>query len=367
MGRIFLRGKTWYIDTCYKGKRIRKAVGTDKKLAEITLKKVETELIENKWLDIKKEHKIKFSEVSKEFLEKYSKVNKRSWERDERIINHHLNKFFGNKFIYEIKEKDIEEYKKERLLTGIKHSTLNRELACLKTILNKAKEWGYIEQVPKIKIFKVDNQRVRYLTEEEEGKLLKIAPEPLKSIIIIALNTGMRQGEILNLKWRDINFKDGIIIIQDSKSKEKRILPMNQTTKELFLNLLSSETQEYIFEKKGKKFSTFYISHLFERIVKQAGIKDFRFHDLRHTFASRLVMAGVSLKTIQELLGHKTFTMTLRYSHLSPDIKRQAVEILDKDKNMAQIWHKGKIGENEKFNEMIDNQGNNHYQETHKI
>jgi integrase len=355
MGRVFLRGKIWYIDTCYKGKRIRKAVGTDKKLAKITLKKVETELIENKWLDIKREHKIKFSEVSKEFLEKYSKVNKRSWRRDQLSISH-LDKFFGNKFIYEIKEKDIEEYKKERLLTGIKHSTLNRELACLKTILNKAKEWGYIEQVPKIKLFKENNQRVRYLTEEEEEKLLKIAPEPLKSIIIIALNTGMRQGEILNLKWRDIDLNEGIIIIQDSKSKEKRVIYMNKTTKETFINLLSISGKEYIFENKnGERYSESYIQHSFEKVVKQAGIKDFRFHDLRHTFASRLVMAGVNLKTIQELLGHKDYRMSLRYSHLSPEIKRQAVEILDKDKNMAQIWHKGKIEENKKIDELIDN------------
>jgi len=354
MGRIFKRGKIWYIDTSYKGKRIRKAVGEDKKLAEKALKKIEIELIENKWLDIKREQKIKFPEVSKEFLEKYSKVNKRSWKRDQLSISH-LNKFFGNKFIYEIKEKDIEEYKKERLLTGIKHSTLNRELACLKTILNKAKEWGYIEQIPKIKLFKENNQRVRYLTEEEEEKLLKIAPQPLKSMVILALNTGMRQGEILNLKWKDIDLKEGIIIIQDSKSKEKRILYMNQTTKDLFLNLLSTGGKEYVFENKyGDRCSESYIQHLFEKIVKQAGIKDFRFHDLRHTFASRLVMAGVSLKTIQELLGHKDYRMSLRYSHLSPEIKKQAVKILDK--NMAQIWHKGKIEEIKKSGITLDNQ-----------
>ena len=348
MGRVYKRGKTWYIDTCYRGKRVRRAVGPDKKEAIKVLKKIEAELIENKWLDIKREHKIKFSEVSKEFLERYSKVNKRSWKRDQLSISH-LDKFFGNKFIYEIKEKDIEEYKKERLLTEIKHSTLNRELACLKTILNKAKEWGYIEQVPKIKLFKENNQRVRYLTEEEEEKLLKLAPEPLKSIIIIALNTGMRQGEILNLKWRDIDLNEGIIIIQDSKSKEKRIIYMNQFTKEVFLNLLSNKSKEYVFEKEGKKLDTFYISHLFAKLVKQAGIKDFRFHDLRHTFASRLVMAGVNLKTIQELLGHKDYKMSLRYSHLSPEIKKQAVKILDKDKNMAKIWQKDQVEENEKF------------------
>lgn len=356
MGRVFLRGKIWYIDTCYKGKRVRRAVGPDKKEAIKVLKKIEAELIENKWLDIKREHKIKFSEVNKEFLEKYSKVNKRSWKRDQLSISH-LDKFFGNKYIYEIKEKDIEEYKKERLLTGIKHSTLNRELACLKTILNKAKEWGYIEQAPKIKLFKENNQRVRYLTEEEEEKLLKIAPEPLKSMIIIALNTGMRQGEILNLKWRDIDLNEGIIIIQDSKSKEKRIIYMNDTTKGVFLNLLSFGGKEFVFENKnGGKYTKDYITHLFGKIVKQAGIKDFRFHDLRHTFASRLVMSGVNLKTIQELLGHKDYRMSLRYSHLSPEIKKQAVKILDKDKNMAQIWHNGKIEEIDKFGKSIETQ-----------
>jgi integrase len=131
--------------------------------------------------------------------------------------------------------------------------------------------------------------------------------------------------------------KDGLIIIQDSKSKEKRIIYMNDTTKGVFLNLLSFGGKEYVFENKnGGKYTKDYITHLFGKIVKQAGIKDFRFHDLRHTFASRLVMSGVNLKTIQELLGHKDYRMSLRYSHLSPEIKKQAVKILDKDKNMAQ-------------------------------
>ena len=337
MGKIYKRGEIWYIDTSYKGKRIRKAVGKDKKLAEAVLKKVEIGLIENKYLDIKREKKVKFSDFSKYFLENYSKVNKRSWERDQLSITH-LNKFFGNDYIYEIEEKEVEEYKKIRLERGIKHSTLNRELACLKTILNKAKGWGYIEEVPKIKLFKENNKRVRYLTDDEEKKLLKLSPEPLKSIILIALNTGMRRGEILNLKWRDIDIKEGIIIVQDSKSKEKRIIPMNEMVKSVFLNLLSIGGKEYIFENKnGEKYGEDYITHWFEKIVKKAGIKDFRFHDLRHTFASRLVMAGVSLKTVQELLGHKTFTMVLRYAHLSPEVKRQAVEILNKNAtNMTQ-------------------------------
>jgi len=354
MGKVYKRGKIWYIYTCYRGKIIRKAVGPDKKIAEAVLKKVETELIENKWLDIKREQKIKFSEISKEFLKKYSKVNKRSWKRDQLSISH-LDKFFGHKFIYEIKEKDIEEYKKERLLTGIKHSTLNRELACLKTILNKSREWGYIEQIPKIKLFKENNQRVRYLTEEEEERLLKITSEPLKSMVIISMHTGMRLGEILNLKWRDIDLKEGIIIIQDSKSKEKGIVFMNQTIKDVFISLLSSKSKEYVFEKDGKKFDIYYISHWFSKIVKQAGIKDFRFHDLRHTFASRLRMRGWDLKTIQEALRHKDYKMSLRYAHLSPEIKRQAIESLDKDKNLAQILHKSNLVEIEKSAKSIEN------------
>ncbi|HPP65028.1 MAG TPA: tyrosine-type recombinase/integrase, partial [Candidatus Paceibacterota bacterium] len=303
------------------------------KLAEAVLKKTEVQLIENKYLEIKKTERVKFYELSKYFLETYSEVNKKSWKRDK-ISTDHLNSFFGNKFLYEITSKDIEEYKRLRLSNGIKASTLNRELACLRTMLYKAVEWEYLKQTPpKIKLFKENNQRIRYLTEQEAGKIIELCPEPLKTIVIIALNTGMRQGEILNLKWKDIDFSERIITIQETKGKEKRYIPMNDIVFKTLVGRKRNPSSEFVFygEDNKKPMSSSYITHWFTNVVKKAGIKDFRFHDLRHTFASWLVMKGVNLKTVQELLGHKSFAMTLRYSHLSPEIKRQAVEILEKD------------------------------------
>jgi len=355
MGKIYQRGKIWYIDTSYRGKRIRKAVGKDKKLAEAVLKKTEVSLIENKYLDINRKNKIKFSEFSKYFLETYSKVNKKSWTRDQLSINH-LNRFFGSKFLYEITSRDIEEYKKIRLNSKIKVATLNRELACLKTILYKAVEWGSLQQLPaKIKLFKENNQRLKYLTEQEAQKIIELSPEPLKSIVIIALYTGMRQGEILNMRWQDIDLREKIITVPETKSNEKRYIPMNNTVLETILSRGHNINSQNIFcNKDNKPISSSYVTHTFRKVIKKAGIKDFRFHDLRHTFASWLVMKGVNLKTIQELLGHKDNRMTLRYSHLSPEIKKQAVEMLEESYKYGTNKAQGKIYKNQKTVKILD-------------
>ncbi|HOK56764.1 MAG TPA: site-specific integrase [bacterium] len=140
----------------------------------------------------------------------------------------------------------------------------------------------------------------------------------------------MRRGEIVNLKWQDIDMKERIITLWDTKSKEKRYVPMNEIVFQTLLNIEKDPLSEYVFYGKDKNshISEHYISHLFEKIIKKAGITNFRFHDLRHTFASWLVMKGVNLKTVQELMGHKDFTTTLRYAHLSPEHKKLAVEIL---------------------------------------
>jgi len=353
---VFKKGKNWYIDYYYNGRRIREKVGPSKKQAKDVLNKRKTQIAEKKFLDVKRNENISFSEFSNYFLENYSKVNKRSWKRDQLSIKH-LKKFFGNKKLYEITPQDIENYKKKRLEDGVKHSTINRELACLKTMFNKAVEWEKLNtQPPKIKLYKVNNQRIRYLTSDEEKKLLELFSEPLKSIILIALNTGMRRGEIINLKWVDVYIKEGKIIIQESKSKEKRIIPMNEIVKTVFINLLSTGGKEYVFEnKEGKQYGVDYITHCFNKVVKKAGIKDFRFHDLRHTFASKLVMRGVNLKVVQELLGHKDYKMTLRYSHLSPEVKTQAVKILENEFQMDTIWTPKEKEKKLKSSQVIEN------------
>ncbi|MCD6219046.1 tyrosine-type recombinase/integrase [Candidatus Calescamantes bacterium] len=225
---VFKKGKNWYIDYYYQGRRIREKVGPSKSLAELALKKRKIEIAEGKFLDKRKKERIRFRDFAKEFLEVYSKPNKRSWKRDEISIKH-LSKFFGGKYLSEITPYDIENYKKERI-QKVSPSTVNRELTCLKTIFNKAIQWEKIDGNPvrKVRLYKENNQRVRYLTQEEIRKLINNAQEPLKSIIILALNTGMRQGEIMNLKWQDIDLENRVIYVKETKSGEKREVPINK-------------------------------------------------------------------------------------------------------------------------------------------
>ena len=196
-------------------------------------------------------------------------------------------------------------------------------------MFNRAIVWGKVEHSPckAIKLFKENNQRLRFLEKEEIDKLLRNCSKHLRPIVAVALNTGMRKGEILGLKWYDIDIKRSVIHLLDSKNGEKREVPINDIIKKTLIAVPKHPESQYIFcNKEGKPYSD--IKKSFFTALKKAGIINFHFHDLRHTFASHLVMSGVDLNTVRELLGHKSFEMTLRYNHLSPDHKKRAVDIL---------------------------------------
>jgi len=324
---VFKKGNNWFIDYYVQGRRKRESIGPSKELAQIVLKKRKVQMAEGKFLDVKKEKKIHFREMARLYLESYSRPNKRSWGRDELSIKN-LSAFFANKYLYEITPLDIENYKVERR-RKVSPATVNRELACLKHIYTKAIEWGKIDNSPasKIKKFRESNQRIRYLEEEEIERLYEACSEHLKPIVAVALNSGMRKGEILNLKWPDVNLRTRVISILNSKNDEKREVPINKDLAQILLAVLKHPKSPYVFCKEdGTPYGS--VKTSFRAALRRAKIKNFRFHDLRHTFASHLVMRGVGLKTVQELLGHKTINMTVRYSHLSPDHKRAAVEKL---------------------------------------
>ena len=176
---------------------------------------------------------------------------------------------------------------------------------------------------------------MRFLEKEEIVKLLASANKTLKPIVIVALNTGMRLGEILGIKWRDIDIKRGIIHLYNTKNGEKREIPINEQVKTAFIRTRKHPQSEYVFCKSdGSQLRDIRTS--FFTALRKSGIKDFRFHDLRHSFASHLVMSGIDLNTVRELLGHKSLRMTIRYSHLSPDHKKRAVDVLSK--RMDTIW-----------------------------
>lgn len=328
-GRIYqkIKNGNWYVDYFFNGRRVRQMIGPSKKLAQAVLSKRLTEVAENKHLDVKKEQKIKFKDFAHTYLETHAKPNKRSWRTSDEKYLRNLIPVFGENFLYEITPEAVERYKAQRK-EKVSVASVNRDLALLKCMFNKAIAWGYASDNPvrKVKLYKENNWRIRYLEKEEIEKLLAASPFTLRAILIVALNTGMRKSEIQNLKWNDVNYERGYITLYQTKNGEKRFVPINKSVREALLSIRKNPEGAYIF--CGKDGQPFNFRKSFETALKKSGINGFRFHDCRHTFASHLVMAGVDLNTVRDLLGHKTLGMTLRYSHLSPDHRARAVEVL---------------------------------------
>ena len=170
---------------------------------------------------------------------------------------------------------------------------------------------------------------VRYLDSKEEKRLLsalrsKQTPDYLCIIVIVAMNTGLRRGELLNLNWSSVDLRKRILTVtaKTAKSSKVRHVPLNKKAA-VALRLWRIKTGG-----QGAVFGLTDIKKSFASLLKLAEIQNFRFHDLRHHFASKLVMAGIDLNTVRELLGHVDIRMTLRYSHLAPEHKAAAVEVL---------------------------------------
>ena len=322
------RGNVYFVDFYANGRRIRKVTGTNKKTAEAYLCKCKAEIAEGKFLDIDKTEKIRFNDFTDEYLKIHSSNNK-SYYKDELNVGM-LKKFFGNRYLHEITSLDVERFKTERA-KEVSAATTNRGLALLKSIFNRAIEWKKIKENPcrAVKLFKENNQRLRYLEQEEIKSVLNNCSGYLKGIVTVALFAGMRKSEILNLKWYDCDFERQLIRIANTKNGETRTVPMHDLIKKTLIAIHKHPGSPYIFHKRnGRPFIN--VRKSFDKLLEMCKIEGFRFHDLRHTYASQLAMSGVDLNTIRELLGHKSLQMTLRYSHLSPDHKRRAVDSLNR-------------------------------------
>jgi len=294
-------------------------------------------------------------------------THRKTGEKTINTIKRNFNQFYSRP-LSEINNWIIEKWRSDRKRAGIAASTINRDLAALKSALSKAVEWNVIDEHPlaKLKPLKVDTKvNIRYLSEDEEIRFRKTLIERDNKIIedresgnkwlkergrslrpdmkeyiygdhltpmsLLTLNTGLRRGEMFDLKWSDINLKSKILTIQGetAKSGETRHIPLNQEAKEVLVQWKKQTSNDGLVfpSKEGKRFHT--IKSSWKNLLKSAKIIDFRWHDLRHDFASKLVMAGVPLNTVRELLGHADLSTTLRYAHLAPDHKAEAVKLLN--------------------------------------
>lgn len=229
---------------------------------------------------------------------------------------------------------------------GNKPATVNLHIATLKHMFTKAVEWEMAEEdvlkrIRKVKLLKENNRRLRYLSKEECQALLKQCDPHVRPIVTVALNTGMRKGEILGLTWDEVDLNHGFILLEqeDTKNGERREIPINGAARGALQGAVRRLDVPYVFydHETGKPYKD--VKKGFNGACRRAEIKDFHFHDLRHTFASHLVMAGQDLTTVKELLGHKTLTMTLRYAHLAPSHKVKAVDVLDSILNENSTLH----------------------------
>ncbi len=226
--------------------------------------------------------------------------------------------------------KPVEPGKELPPVRKVKPSTVNRELMCMSAIFRQAEKRGYLEKNPckGIKQLPEQNVIVRYLSDDEETAILNACSETMKPIVLCALHTGMRRDEILSLKWQDVDMDQRLVLVRYSKSKKPRYIPINDTLLQVLKDVPRWDDCEYVFANPDTHTRWVDSKVAWAYTIRRSKVKNFRFHDLRHTFASRLVQSDVQIQAVQELLGHATLEMTQRYAHLAPGDLRRAVDIL---------------------------------------
>jgi integrase len=324
--RKTLKGEIQYgISYTYQGRQVRHIVGPSLTKAREALAIRKAEISQDRYeIPRKRKHKT-FDQLADIYME-HAKQAKRSWKRDEGTLKH-ARAFFSPKRLDEITTWDIERFRVARAETVTK-ATVNRDTALLKRMFRLAIEWDLMLENPAgpVRLYQEPEHAMRVLSLDEERKLYREAAPHLKPIINVALNTGLRRGELLALEWPDIMLDKKMLIVKQSKSGKIRNIPLNDMAYESIRTLPEVDKKGYIFLFRGRPISS--IRRAFERAVARAKIPAIRFHDLRHTFATRLVLGGTDLATLKELMGHANIQTTMRYTHPTPESKRFAVDSL---------------------------------------
>ena len=337
---LYRRDQVWWMSFTYNGKQMRRSTEvTDKKLAEKIYYKVITQIAEGKWFDASPFRDNTFGEMMEKYLTEYSPTKAPKTHMRDKSLAFHLNQHFGDYKLTEVTSNLIYEYKVSRKKEGAAPKTINNELILMGHAFNLAmKEWEWVDSNPVSKISKekVNNEIVRWLTSDEERRLLGASPDWLKEIIVFAINTGLRQGEILALTWDRVDLTGKKFTILEQKNKGKDTLPLNVNAMGILIRrdtVRSIQNGFVFYNGNGNIIDRGNLSRAFRSAVKKAGIEKFRFHDLRHTFATRLIQNGVDIYTIQRLGRWKSIQMVLRYAHHHAESLRSGVEVLDRMPN----------------------------------
>lgn len=321
----------WWV--CYfdvDGRKRREKAGRKSDAVDLYRKR-KAEALQGKKLPEKlRAKKVTFAELAKDTLE-YSEAHKNSFA-DDKVRMARLKEWLGDRPADSVSPQEI-----ERWLSGksekLKPATLNRYRALLSLAYRLGMQNGKVFSNPArlVRQRKEENGRIRFLSTEEEQALRKVMQKDYlqhEAELDVALNTGLRRSEQYGLTWDCVDFERRQLTVPRSKNGETRHIPLNDAA---IAALRTTETYKngnpYVFlNSDGVRLQS--PRFWFEAALGEAKLKDFTWHCLRHTFASRLVMSGVDLRTVQELMGHKTIQMTVRYAHLAPQHRLSAVQRL---------------------------------------
>jgi integrase len=330
--RLFKNKVRWGVDVSVPdGRRIRKIVGS-KKDAEKVETKLKAEILEGKW-QLRFLPQLKLNTYLKKYL-RYIKDEhaKSTYERTDRRIKKHIKPYFGRLDLANISKQRIDNYKAMRRKQGAKPNTIRLELACLSHMFKMAINWKYLFVNPMKGIEKprIAKQPPRFLMDDEADRLLKACSPYLYPIVLCALHTGMRKSELLNLRWVDVDFKRRQIVIRSNsgyhtKNYDYRYVGINSTLYRV-LSVLP-KLCEYVFTYRGQRIKD--VKKALQAAYKKAKLNYGGLHILRHTFATNLIKKGTELEKIQQLLGHKHFSTTLQYAHLTSRSVKDEVNKLD--------------------------------------
>ena len=330
---VYQRGDRWYVRFTVDGKEIRRSAGRSKAAAQLLLAKLREDA-ERGLVGLPKKNRLTFGQWAPRFLD-WSKRFKRSWQRDEQSLGY-LVKAFGEIRLPDITKERVEAYQRDRLAEKrrggptkkgdaakadagtIKGSTVNREVACLRKALAYAVERGELDVNPLtgVRMLPESPARQPILEPEDERRLLAAcSPDWFRRMVRLAIASGLREGELIALRWRDFDFEEGEVIVRDSKSGESRRVPVGAEVLEE-VRAQRQHPEAMVFPgADGGPMVQLTVVKAFVRARTKIGRPDLRFHDLRHVAGSRLLAAGANLPEVADWLGHRTLIMAKRYAH----------------------------------------------------
>jgi len=328
---LYRRGKdgVWWVRfTAPDRHRVRQSTGTqDRAKAQEYQDKLKVEL----WRVSKLGEKPRrtWQEAAVRYLREVS--HKAGYEEDKRQIKW-LDKYWREKYLDEITRDVVEKVKEAKLETGVANATCNRMLAVVRAVLRKAAyDWEWMDRAPKVRMLPEPKRRIRFITREEAERLIAELPDHLAEAVRFSLETGLRRSNVTDLQWSQVDLTRRCAWVHPDQAKARKAIPVPlNASAMLVLRRLQGKHEVYVFSYRGRAPVRCVNGQGWRDAVKRAGLKNFRWHDLRHTWASWHVQQGTPLHALQELGGWETADMVRRYAHLASEHLAEYAERLAK-------------------------------------